>query len=128
MAKTKKYQSDETAAANLANALTQLPDAWVMCRDMRHAWEVLVDFHVTASKGRTPHEVRRELICARCKTVRKEAYHPTRYHGLEKVSQHYAYPEDYQITGVPRGVKPSWIIQQEQYRRAMERISDKARS
>ena len=126
MASRKKYDSDEQAAANLATALMGLPDNWVICRDMRHAWDVLVDFHVTEGTKRVIQEVRRELMCLRCETQRLETYHLGRF-GLEKVAQHYRYPEHYQIKGVPRGVKPQSIIQQEQFRRSMERVAESAK-
>lgn len=123
----KKYETDERAAADLADALQHLPEQWVMCRDMRHAWRVMNDFHVTKSDRRIAQEIRRELVCMRCETVRVEAYHQSRF-GLEKVAQGYRYPEHYQIKGVPRGVKPQSIVQQEQFRRAMERIANSAKA
>lgn len=125
MTKQKKYVSDEKLAEQLADALTTLPDNWIMCRDMRHAWEVDEDFHVTKGQGLNIASVRRTLVCVRCETLRVEKYHSLKW-GLEKVAQHYVYPDNYQIHGVPRGVKPSFIIQGEQYRRAMSRIADAA--
>ena len=71
-------------------------------------------------------DIRRELTCMRCQTVRHEHYVHSTY-GLEKTGQSYSYPEHYQMKGVPRGVKPSAIIQDEQYRRSMERIAQLAR-
>lgn len=127
MSRRRTRYSDQQAADDLANALTKLPDEWVDCRDMRHSWRVSVDFHVSEAAGRHPNEIRRELVCTRCETIRKEVYHHTA-RGLDKVHQGYAYPEEYQIKGVPRGVKPSSIVQEEQYRRAMERIATRARS
>lgn len=122
----RRYAQDEQAAADLANALMDLPDDWVMCRDMRHAWHVLEDFHVVTTQARHIQELGRTLICLRCNTLRVETYHAGRF-GLDKVRQHYTYPENYQIKGVPRGVKPQSIVQQEQYRRAMEKVAGKAR-
>lgn len=119
----KRYTTDDRAAADLANALMELPDNWVMCRDMRHAWSVLEDFHVHIAQGQKIQELRRVLHCLRCQTLRIEIYHVGRY-GLDKVRQHYTYPDNYQIKGVPRGVKPQSIVQQEQYRRSMERIAN----
>lgn len=124
--KNRKYVDNEQAANQLAEALTHLPDPWIICRDMRHAWNVLVDFHVTQGKGRNWTELRRILSCGRCETERIEVYHHGRY-GLDKVGQHYKYPEHYQIKGVPRGVKPQSIVQEEQFRRAMERIASSAK-
>lgn len=113
----------------LTRRLQEMPDNWVNCRDMRHAWAVENDFHVVTQaqeKGRRTMHVGRDLICMRCPTVRHEVYIATR-HGLEKISQSYSYPEGYCIPGVPRGVKPQAIIQQEQYRRAMEKVAGAAR-
>lgn len=121
------YASDTQAAADLANALTELPDNWVMCRDVRHAWSILEDFHVHLQQGKQIQELRRVLACVRCQTLRIEIYHVGRF-GLDKVRQHYGYPDNYQIKGVPRGVKPQSIIQQEQYRRAMEKVARKQRT
>lgn len=123
---TKKYENDDKLAHALADALTALPDNWIMCRDMRHAWEVNEDFHVSKSKGSKAVEIRRVLDCLRCETKRIEVYHQTKW-GLEKVRQNYDYPEHYQIHGVPRGVKPSYIVQGEVYRRSMSKVATVAK-
>lgn len=123
----KKYESDEQLAGALAAKVQELPENWLMCRDVRHSWDVTEDFHVTKSKGTKVQEIRRTLTCLRCGTLRLEVHHITSW-GLEKVSQGYKYPHDengmpYQLHGVPRGVKPSFIIQGEQYRRVMEKLA-----
>lgn len=120
----KRYTADAKAAKTLATGLTKLPDNWMACRDMRHAWSVEEEFHVEPSQviGRKIQSIRRILVCMRCETRRIENYVAGRY-GLDKVGQHYVYPNDYQIPGVPRGVKPQSIIQQEQYRRAMAKVA-----
>lgn len=127
---TSPYQQKK-ARDLLTRRLQEMPENWVNCRDMRHAWAVENDFHVVEQKqekgGRRTMHVGRDLICMRCPTIRHEVYIVTRYDGLEKVSQSYSYPEGYQIPGVPRGVKPQSIIQQEQYRRAMEKVAHAAR-
>lgn len=117
------YKNDQKAANALADALHELPENWLMCRDMRHAWEVQQDYHVTKAAGSKIKEIRRFLVCLRCKTRRRETYHIVGW-GLEKVSQSYEYPENYQIHGVPRGIKPSFIVQGEMYRRTMERVAE----
>lgn len=116
--------SDEAVAA-LATALTRLPDNWIQCRDMRHAWKVRQDFHVEESEPGTRQltQIGRTLECTRCKTHRVEHYVSRNGIGLEKVKQYYMYPDGYQIHGVPRGVKPQSIVQEEQYNRAMERMA-----
>lgn len=132
--KESSYSEDRVAgrkaAKRLAEALTELPDTWVMCRDMLHAWAVENDFHVTplVTVGRKSIiHISRELVCMRCNTIRKERYHLSARGGLEKVGQSYDYPEHYQIPGVPRGVKPSHIVRQETYRRAMEKVANAER-
>ena len=129
MTAPRKYAADAKAAKALAQALTTLPENWVMCRDMRHAWSVEVDFHVVpqTTEGKATHRVQRDLICMRCETIRHEYYIKGRY-GLDKDGQSYSYPHGYQFSamGIPRGVKPSSIIQQEQYRRAMEKVANAA--
>lgn len=72
----KKYASDTAATKQLASALKTLPDRWVACRDLRHAWlKVVNDFHVVVSQSakggaRAPMVIRREVQCSRCETVR----------------------------------------------------------
>lgn len=120
---SKHYESNEDARARLADALTMLPEAWVMCRDVRHAWVVEEDFHVIWLTGQSVQEIKRVLVCMRCSSKRHEIYAPSRAFGLEKIRMHYEYPENYQITGVPRGNKPQAMVQQEQYRRLMIKVS-----
>lgn len=119
-----------TKAVNTLRAgLKKLEDHQLACRDMRHAWAVEQDYHVEAgqSVGKKIQSIKRVLVCMRgCETRRVEHYHATKY-GLDKVAQHYDYPDGYQIPGVPRGVKPSVVIQQESYRRAMEKIANAAK-
>lgn len=103
------------------DGLRDLPDNWVLCRDMRHAWEILNDFHVVATPGGSS-DIRRELVCVRCETVRRESFENNLY-GLNKTSVAYIYPEKYMIHGVPRAVPLQAAVRQEQYRRAMERIA-----
>lgn len=114
---------DEVTIESMVEQLKDLPDTWVLCRDVKHAWTVETDFHVTDYKGGDIHEIRRIMRCLRCGTDRHETYVPSKRWGLEKTTQHYAYPDGYQFHGTPRGVKPSWLIQGEQYRRAMERVA-----
>lgn len=120
----RRAYADQKKADALASALMELPDNWVICRDMRHAWDIYNDFHV-AKNLQGVNEIRRELICMRCTSLRREIYYNTLY-GLEKAKQYYQYPDRYQMQGVPRGNKPSAIINAEQYRRAMERLADRA--
>lgn len=127
----KRIDSRDDARAVLAAALRDKSDAQLLCRDpgVRHPWEVVVDFHVIEmqqERGRTVTAIGRDLICGRCDTVKREHFIVGRY-GLEKIGTWYDYPESYRIPGVPRGVKPSEIVHQENYRRAMERVAAESR-
>lgn len=122
-----KYASDKKLAEALAAKVQELPENWLMCRDVRHAWEVTTDYHVTKQKGTKVQEIRRTLTCLRCQCERHERYHITTW-GLDKVGQVYKHPEGYVIHGVPRGVKPSYIIQGEHYRRVMEKLAEAQKS
>lgn len=102
-------------------ALTVLPENWIMCRDVRHAWDVLNDFHVTPVEGTKTLHFGRDLLCDRCGSQRKELYVMRKGTGLEKVAQDYVYPEGYQMTGLERPESRTLILQMEQYRRAMAR-------
>lgn len=122
----KKYDELTEAANTLAVALKSKPDEWVMCRDMRHAWEIQHNFYALPieSIGRRIAHIGRTLQCGRCKTLRKETYIVPRSGArIERIGMSYEYPDSYQIPGVPRGAKPASIIQQEMYRRAMEQVA-----
>lgn len=121
MAKKKTY-TDEQLAGALADALEGLPDNFLTCRDMRHAWDLEQDFYVEAKATVKTGNIRRRLRCLRCDMKRVERYVQMKW-GLEKVGQSYVDPEGYRIHGVPRGVKPSVIIQGEQFRRSMEKVA-----
>lgn len=106
-----------------------LNENFLDCRDpgLRHAWMRLNDFHVmeqsveAGSKGKIVL-LGREEVCGRCDTIKRERFQVTKQ-GVEKIGQSYDYPQGYLMPGVPRGVTPSVIVYQEQYRRAMERVA-----
>lgn len=123
-----KYGTVEKVTARLVDALHELPDTWLMCRDVRHAWSVENDFHVTSQTPKTIQEIRRSLVCLRCGVLRNEVYIPTRFGGLEKTHSSYVYPQGYQIRGVPRGVKPQALVQSEQYRRTLSKVAESQRA
>jgi hypothetical protein len=120
MPRTNRYQNDAEARERVRDAIQHLPTAWVICRDLRHAWTVSEDFHVSMVRpDGSPGEAKRTLLCARCGSRRQEVYTVSIRWGLTKETQWYEYTEGYQLKGVPRGVKPAEILRQEQYRRAL---------
>lgn len=123
---TKRSEQElNQAQRKVVAGLRKLPDSYVQCRGMMHAWEVLNDFRITGTPGeRGPRFLRRDLECMRCTTVRHDTYLLRFVKGepliSEKAHASYTYPENYQIPGIPRGVKRHVIVYQEQFRRAME--------
>lgn len=125
MARSTQKELDE-AQVRIAEGLKKLPEQYVECRGMLHAWEVLNDFRMTGQHGqRGPRFLRRDLQCMRgCGVVRHDTFLLRFHRGepliSEKLHSSYTYPDDYQIPGIPRGVKRHTIVYQEQFRRAME--------
>ena len=114
----------------VAERLRQQPTSFVYCRDpgIRHAWMIENDFHdiPITQVGRRLAMLGRDEVCARCNTVKRETFVVQKGGVIEKVSTSYDYPDGYQMAGVPRGVKRSTIIYQENYRRAMEAVANAA--
>jgi hypothetical protein len=108
----------------LAKGLKDLPDAYVQCRDIRHSWYITADYHEVpyTHVGRKLQALRRDLACHRCPCTRAQYFVNGRY-GITKLSDDTKRPRDYSIRGVPRGVRQSVIVQQEAYRRAVERAT-----
>lgn len=122
MAAPQKSATDKVAARGFAKRLQALPDAYLECRDMRHAWYISHDFHVapdTIEGGRVVL-LDRVLSCERCPGKRTQHFKQGRY-GLEKLGETRYSPSSYRIPGVPPGVRTQIIVQQESYRRSLEK-------
>lgn len=123
--KAKVKELDVKAGEKLLKAgLKELPDEFFVCRDIRHKWDITQDYHEVpySHAGRKLQALRRVLTCGRCGGTRVQHFLNGRY-GLTKLSDVASRPPGYSIHGVPRGVKHTSIIQQESYRRAMERAT-----
>lgn len=77
----------ETKAQH-AERLRGYSDTFLMCRDLRHAWE-------PSGLWREGGRVRRRLTCSRCHTQRVDCW--TRFGQREQPK--YIYPDDYQMKG-----------------------------
>ena len=106
----------------LREALTEVSEAFLRCRDLKHAWEVTEDFHEVADNRDTNAYIGREVTCTRCDTVRSERYQLTK-DGLVRSATSYLYPENYKLEDLPRGVKPVSIVREELWRRVVERAA-----
>lgn len=119
--KASREEREEQEQA-VALALEDMPDQYLACRGMRHAWAVMNDFYIMAGDIGARF-LRRDLTCTRdCGTIRHDTWLLGRSRNgvptiTQKLPAHYAYPADYQLHGVPRGVKSSTLVFQEELRR-----------
>jgi hypothetical protein len=106
----------------LQKTLKDVPEEFLECRDLRHKWSVVDDFHVVeeAAEGRY---VQRRMHCIRCTTIKTEKYllkmdrwGITR---LESIGTGYAYPEHYAIPEMARADRAREILRGEQFRRSL---------
>lgn len=77
----------EEAEEDPVVALQSYDDAFLECRDLRHAW-------VTQGAYRAGTEVRRRLACSRCGTERTDHWSPT---GGERYGNSYRYVDGYRV-------------------------------
>lgn len=107
------------------NAIEELPASYILCRDIRHSWEIGEDFHLHPD-AREPKVtfVARSLKCIRCGTERVTVYRQGRYR-IERERTYYRYAEGYELHNLPTGVRPNQLIEDVQYRRAMKRLGIK---
>lgn len=108
----------------LREAMTSVPDDFLVCRDLKHAWEVTEDFHEVTDNRDTHAFIGREVSCIRCDTVRSERYQLTK-DGLVRSGTSYLYPEGYKLEDLPRGIKPVSIVREELWRRVVERAAER---
>lgn len=110
------------AGANLRNALEEIPDSFLECRDLRHWWKKLTDLHIVET---TPDGdlVKRESMCERCLTVREDNYllRSDRWgvQRLEVLGSSYKYPDGYLIPAMAQADHAREILRFEQMRRAL---------
>lgn len=103
--------------AALRVGLDHLDPDYIGCRDTRHWWETMEDYHLvdTDQVGIQPRQghskyVRRVIECQRCHTRRVEAYAIVERQGwtmLHSIGATYDYPDGYQLKGLPSGVRSS---------------------
>lgn len=121
MPKTYRYIEDRNAARRVKRGLTQVPNEYLLCRDLLHAWDVTEDFKITDNNS-----IRRTLCCSRCSTIRYDKFSVSP-DGLVKDRSQYIYPQDYQLKNVPRGIKPGVFVRGELFKRS-ERKPPKLRA
>lgn len=109
----------ETVAARseLARRLRTLPNDFVACRDIQHAWDAADGFFLEEVRGGRQRIVRR-LSCTRCGTMRLD-HHRIVDGGLQKTRSVYTYPEGFLLPKLPPGTKPLSVVRAESLRRAL---------
>lgn len=103
----------------IATQLAHLPDNFLLCRDIKHSYDVNVELHSIKYVGDPSTYLRRELLCRRCGTVRHENFALVKGE-VEKLRSTYTYPPGYQMVRVPRGVKAHMLIHTEMYARVQQ--------
>jgi hypothetical protein len=81
-----------------SNPLRGLPDEFLACRDLRHAWEEL-GYYRERGSGRAGGPIIRKLQCLRCGTLRRDTLSNS---FSEKTTHYYGHPEGYRIAGMGR--------------------------
>lgn len=121
--------SKQTVEHTIAYTLSQLPESFLSCRDLRHAWKVRTNFHDVdrepATRKNVARTVERVLECITCGTVRTDTYlvvvHRNDAPRLEKWSTAYVYPSGYQMKRghAPRDLAVSQLVRYETLRRVL---------
>jgi len=131
-----RYVNDAAIRKTLANALETLPDEYLICRGQRHRFNLEEDFHVPTSatlvgrQAKAAGDIERHFRCERCEVLRIERYERTRDGIVPAGGALYReYPDGYVLSGlgIPRGVKPSGVVQSEEFRRSMSKVAKAAR-
>lgn len=99
--------------------LMNLDNDYLLCRDIRHVWE-LADVHkgATISTGQTV--MQRRLSCGRCGTERLDTY---LYPSYDRVSSDYRYPDGYGL----QGRVPNTEVRRETFKRFKKVFAGKAK-
>lgn len=108
------------ARSDLARELRTLPDEFVACRDLQHAWDKATEFFLEdyMYAGAQQQRIVRRMTCLRCHTERTDRFKIVD-HGLVKTRSDYKYPEGFMIHKFPPGTKPLSVVRAESLRRSL---------
>lgn len=128
MTKTNRTAAEKRVAAELK----ELPEQFLICRDLRHSWEVAMPFTDVTVDG-LDNAVERTLRCARCGTRRTDLYikkqrTSTSVRRLVRVRSTYAYPKHYQMRmyDSPPNLRVGQLVRYETFRRALNAVAVEA--
>jgi len=85
--------------------VTDISEASLECRDLRHPWKRVTDFVLVRTKG-APSIFTRHLKCPRCTTERFDTYAVPSFELLKTKT---VYPKDYQLHGLKERVRISEV-------------------
>jgi hypothetical protein len=76
--------------------LNELPDEFLDCRDMMHAWKRTKSYVPVGENPAKAALLLREMECVRCGTIKEDTFSAR---SLERVSTQYKHPTGYLIKG-----------------------------
>lgn len=128
--KTKPKPLPRSQAEQLvAGDLSQLPDRFLNCRDLRHDWKVESNYHdagFTVEGAGVKQAVERVILCKTCGTRRTDVSvvveRANSVPRMEKLSTQYKYPKGYLMKRgqIPRDIGVSQLVRYETLRRVLE--------
>jgi hypothetical protein len=110
---------------DLVAQVEALSDEALVCRDLRHLWDVRIPYYLVDVEGgqRGAKYLERVIGCGRpgCPIERVELYR-VRPERMERIAADYrGYPkEGYSLHDVPRGARVLELVRREAVRRAMD--------
>ena len=98
-----------------------MPEAFLMCRDFRHAWMTEVPYYKVRLEGgvRGALYVERVIVCMRCECRRIELSRVFASR-IEKLATHYKRPKGYDVRGKPKGVRVVDLVRFNDIQRALD--------
>jgi hypothetical protein len=97
------------------DALRVYDEDFLLCKDMRHQWELVQPYEKKRSGW-----VTRVLECSRCGTLRTDTYAIINNERLARAGSTYRYPTGFSMRGLPQVDKVPELTRFEAYRRAQE--------
>lgn len=115
-----KTKVTETIHPAIEAQVQALPDNYLACRDMRHAYAVDVPFYLVPVEGgqRNAKYAERILGCMRCGYQRTQLFRVFKDR-LEQISESPHYPPGYLLRGKKKGIDILGIARREQIRRVL---------
>jgi hypothetical protein len=110
--------SEQEHSKYLKTVLKETPKEFLACRDIRHLWTIVDEFHIVEETVEGKY-LERGMECTRCKT-RKIERHLLRtdrwgIYRMVRVSSGYSYPEHYLIPEMTRTDHGTEILRAERF-------------